>query len=79
MICFENLNLRGTAKKDILEYISETHPQYLKAYQNIYLKGDMSYWQSLEDEIHKLSEKSAVPLVSYFYHSKIKKGGKNHD
>lgn len=39
----------------------------------------MSYWQSLEDEIHKLSEKSAVPLVSYFYHSKIKKGGKNHD
>ena len=79
MICFENLNLRGTAKKDILEYISEAYPQYLRAYQNIYLKGDMSYWKSLEDEIHKLSEKSAVPLVSYFYHSKIKKGGKNHD
>ncbi len=79
MICFENLNLRGETKKSILQYIGEKYPQYLTAYQNIYLKRDISYWQSLEDEIHKLSEKSVVPLISYMYHSQIKKGGKKND
>ncbi len=78
MICFENLNLRGEAKKYILQYIKENYPQYTEAYERIYLKKDRSYWQSLEDEIHRLSEKSAVPLVSYFYHAQIKKGGKKN-
>lgn len=79
MICFEDLNLRGKAKAGILQYIGETYPQYLESYQKIYLKNDRSYWQALEEEIHTLAEGSAVPLVSYFNHSKIKKGGKKHD
>ncbi|HCA54790.1 MAG TPA: radical SAM protein [Ruminococcaceae bacterium] len=79
MICFEDLNLRGKAKTGILQYISETYPQYTEAYHRIYLKKDRSYWQALEEEIHALAAGSAVPLVSYFNHSKIKKGGKKDD
>lgn len=79
MICFEDLNLRGKAKAGILQYIGETYPQYLESYQKIYLKNDRSYWQALEEEIRTLAAGSAVPLVSYFNHSKIKKGGKKDD
>lgn len=79
MICFEDLNLRGKAKAGILQYIGENYPQYLESYQRIYLKKDRAYWQALEDEIRTLAAGSAVPLVSYFNHSKIKKGGKKDD
>ena len=48
MICFENLNLKGSAKQDILNYISEKYPQHLKGYKDIYLKGDISYWREME-------------------------------
>ena len=76
MICFENLNLRGSAKQDILNYIAEKYPQYLKEYQNIYTKGDISYWEQLESHIKEMSAGYKVPFVSYFYHDKIRKGGK---
>ena len=76
MICFENLNLRGSAKQDILNYIAEKYPQYLKEYQNIYTKGDISYWEQLESHIKEMSAGYKVPFVSYFYHDKIRKGEK---
>ena len=78
-ICFENLNLRGAAKKEILDYIAEKYPQYLTEYKKIYIGGDLSYWRNLEAEIEELSKNSAVPLINYFYHSNIKKGGNKHD
>lgn len=78
-ICFENLNIRGTAKKDILDYIAEKYPQHLDGYKAIYSKGDISYWQELEAEIEKLSGEYDIPFVNYFYHAKIRKGGKKND
>lgn len=77
--CFENLNLRGAAKNEILNYISAKYSQYLDDYNAIYKDGDMSYWEQLEAEIEALSKKRSVPFVNYFYHAKIKKGGKKHD
>jgi DNA repair photolyase len=78
-ICFENLNLRGTTKDKILSYIAKKYPQYLNYYKAIYLKGDMSYWEQFEEEIKVLSKEYTVPFVNYFYHAKIRKGGKKHD
>ncbi len=78
-ICFENLNLRGAAKGVIMDYITEKYPQYLDSYKAIYQKGDLSYWEQLEAEINALSKEYAVPFVNYFYHAKIRKGGKDHD
>ena len=66
-------------KKTILDYIAEKYPQYLDGYKEIYLKGDLSYWEQLEAEIEAISKDYSVPFVNYFYHAKIRKGGKNHD
>lgn len=78
-ICFENLNLRGAAKAEILGYITEKYPQHLDGYKAIYRKGDMTYWEQLEAEIEALAENTSVPFVNYFYHAKIRKGGSRHD
>lgn len=78
-ICFENLNLRGAAKAEILDFIAQKYPQFLDGYMAIYRKGDMTYWELLEAEIKVLSENYSVPFVNYFYHAKIRKGGNKHD
>lgn len=77
-ICFENLNLRGAAKEEILKYIGEKYPQYSASYDEIYNKGNISYWKQLETDIDRLSEKYDIPFVNFFYHSRIKKGNKNN-
>ncbi len=74
-VCFENLNLRGSAKNDILGYIAARYPQYLDTYNAIYRNGDMSYWTQLEGEIGEMEKEFDIPFVNYFYHSEIKKGG----
>ena len=74
-ICFENLNLRGAAKQEILEYIRANYPQYLNGYREIYEKGDISYWEQMQKEIAEFSKNYEIPFVDYFYHAKIKKGG----
>ncbi len=76
--CFENLNLRGSAKKEILGYIAEKYPQHLDGYKAIYTKKNMIYWTELEAELQAMSAGYSIPFVNYFYHDKIKKGGQ-HD
>lgn len=77
-VCFENLNLRGSAKKEILGYIAERYPQYLDGYKAIYTKKDTAYWTKLEAELQSMSAGYGIPFVNYFYHDRIKKGGQ-HD
>lgn len=78
-ICFENLNLRGVSKTEVLGYIDEKYPQFSEGYKAIYQKGDTSYWKQLENEISILSKEYNIPFTNFFYHSKIKKGGKKND
>ena len=77
-ICFENLNLYGAARAKILSYISEKYPQHYPLYENIYQKGNNAYWEELKKEIENISKGYDIPFVDYFYHKKIKKGGKNN-
>lgn len=76
-ICFENLNLRGAAKEEILAYIGEKFPQHLHIYEQIYRKGSNDFWMNMEREIEELSVEFSVKFTNYFYHSRIKKGAKN--
>ncbi len=78
-ICFENLNLRGASKAEILKYISEKYPQHLDSYKAIYQSGDISYWEQLEAEIDLLSKAYDIPFINFFYHAKIRKGGQKND
>ncbi len=78
-VCFENLNLRGSTKTKILEYIAGKYPQHLASYKKIYLDGDLSYWEMEEANINTMAREYTIPFVNYFYHEKIKKGGRKND
>ena len=74
-ICFENLNLKGERKAELLKYIAAKYPRFSEEYKKIYNNGDMTYWTGLENEIAAMGERFSIPLISYFYHDKIKKNG----
>ena len=51
VIWLENLNLRGDYKDLILNYIAHKYPQLTDIYHTIYVKGDNTYWEKLDQEI----------------------------
>ena len=68
---FENLNLRGSYKPRILEYVKTHYPQYKQLYHEIYTEGNMAYWQSLSRAIKAYCSKHSVKYINYFYHEKL--------
>lgn len=66
---FENLNLRGNYKQEILSYISEKYPQYLSGYREIYDDKNMEYWKQLSADIDNYCSKNYIRYKNYFYHS----------
>lgn len=70
---FENLNLRGSYKKTILEYIKEKYPQYYSIYNDIYDNNDDAYWRELESEIEEYCVKNKISFHNYVYHDKLVK------
>lgn len=57
LIWLENLNLRGDYKKVILDYIKEKHPQLVPLYEEIYQRGNRTYWEILNEKIKAYTEK----------------------
>ena len=70
---FENLNLRGSYKQDILNYIEASYPQWIELYRDIYIKGNMQYWHNLSAEIENYCHINAVQYINYFYHEELVK------
>ena len=55
LIWLENLNLRGGFKADIMNYISEKHPELFPLYEVIYNKKDWSYFRMLEQKAEEMA------------------------
>ena len=68
---FENLNLRGSYKKEILEYIDNHYSQFSEGYRTIYQHGDDSYWKTLAKEMECYCRELDIKYVNYFYHQKL--------
>ncbi|MCL2051010.1 MAG: radical SAM protein [Lachnospiraceae bacterium] len=72
---FENLNLRGSYKKDILSYIETNYPELYPLYCSLYLKTTMNsnnnYWPLLEADIEKYCAENKISYKNYFYHDKL--------
>lgn len=51
----ENLNLRGSFKPFIMNYIKVQYPQLLPLYEDIYLRKNKAYWRQLEAEAAKMA------------------------
>ncbi len=68
---FENLNLRGDYKKDILDYIKNNYINIYSDYIDIYEKHNNSYWQNLAKEINKYCDNNKIKYINYFYHKDL--------
>ena len=68
---FENLNLRGSYKKDILDYIKDNYKEIYPKYIEIYDQKNNNYWETLADEINNYCEANNIKYVNYFYHKKL--------
>lgn len=73
---FENLNLRGQYKTDIMNYIKEKYPEHYDQYVEIYIKKKNDYWISLASEINKYCKNNKIHYVNYFYHEELVKAKK---
>jgi len=68
---FENLNLRGSYKQDILSYIKNAYPQLVELYDEIYVKGNMGFWNNLSVEIEGYCAAHSIKHINYFYHKEL--------
>ena len=75
---FENLNLRGDYKTNILFYIQEKYPELIDKYNNIYIRGNKQYWYDLSKEIQAYCENNNVKYINYFYHQELVQNKKNN-
>lgn len=63
LVWLENLNLRGSFKEEILDYIQKCYPHLIPLYDEIYRKGDRSYFRSLENQAAQMAKKYDCPFV----------------
>lgn len=68
---FENLNLRGSYKKEILEYIKTNYSKLYDSYVEIYVKYKDEYWRNLAIEIEKFCDENNIKYINYFYHKEL--------
>ena len=68
---FENLNLRGDYKERILAYIEECYPGLVPLYDEIYRRGDPSYWIQQEALFTEYCQTHGVRFTNAFNHSKL--------
>ena len=60
LIWLENLNLRGTFKPAIMNYIRGEYPRLYPLYDEIYNKGINLYWQQLDKELQEFASEQGL-------------------
>ena len=60
LIWLENLNLRGTFKSVIMNYIRQKRPELYPLYDEIYNKGNDLYWQELDAELQNFAKEQGL-------------------
>lgn len=64
LIWLENLNLRGSYKAIIMDYIKEKYPALLPLYQDIYNRNDRRYWEALDTELKEYAAEIGLDYVT---------------
>jgi DNA repair photolyase len=68
----ENLNLYGSIKKNINNFLRETNPELIKEYEEIYSPQN-NYWKEVEEEVKKFCEEEKVKFKIFFHHKEERK------
>lgn len=63
LIWLENLNLRGSYKSVILQYIREKYPELYPLYEEIYIQGSRTYWESLDERMRAYATQNSLAYV----------------
>ena len=63
LVWLENLNLRGSYKAAILDYIREKHPELTGLYAEIYTRGSRLYWETLDADLRSYAEKQGLEYL----------------
>ena len=74
---FEDLNLRGAYKYDILAYIQKNYPNLYTMYERIYLKNDRLELIEMDNAIKTYCDKNAINYCDYFHHEEVINNGDN--
>lgn len=64
LVWLENLNLRGSYKTVILDYIRHRHPELTGLYEEIYSQGSRLYWESLDAQLRTYAAESGLDYVT---------------
>lgn len=64
LIWLENLNLRGSYKAVIMDYIKEKYPALLPLYQDIYNRNDRRHWELLDAELKEYAAEIGLDYVT---------------
>jgi DNA repair photolyase len=67
-VFFENLNIRGNNKRNVMEFIEKNRPDLRKLYEGI--NKDPEYWQKLKEEIEKECVNRNLKHRFFFHHGK---------
>ena len=62
-IWLENLNLRGSYKRVILQYIREKYPKLYPLYEEIYIQGSRTYWEALDERVRAYARQNSLEYV----------------
>lgn len=71
----ENLNLRGSFKSTVMDYVRDVHPELMDLYVSIYDKKDVSYWLDLEKGLRELASRLDLSVYdNYLPDGRSRKG-----
>ena len=63
LIWLENLNLRGSYRSVILQYIREKRPELYPLYEEIYIHGNRAYWEALDGRVRAYALQNGLEYV----------------
>ena len=63
LVWLENLNLRGSYKGVILQYVREHYPQLVPLYEDVYLHGSRLYWETLDVQLREYAAKAGLQYI----------------
>ena len=63
LVWLENLNLRGSYKSVIMDYIHDKHPALVQLYNEIYYQGSRLYWEKLDHSIRDYTSQNGLEYV----------------
>lgn len=65
---FEDLQLRGTYRTNILKFIAGKYPHIYEIYEEIYVAKDLSYWDMVIEEAREACEQNGKFFVDALHH-----------